>query len=71
MRALTVSPGRVGSLAVTDVPDPVPARGQLLVESLSVGVRGTDKEIVRGDYGWAPPGQDRLVLGHESRGACG
>jgi threonine dehydrogenase-like Zn-dependent dehydrogenase len=33
-----------------------------------VGVCGTDKEIARGDYGWAPPGHERLVLGHESLG---
>jgi threonine dehydrogenase-like Zn-dependent dehydrogenase len=31
-------------------------------------VCGTDKEIARGEYGWAPPGRDRLVLGHESLG---
>ena len=29
---------------------------------------GTDKEIAAGEYGWAPPGRDRLVLGHESLG---
>jgi threonine dehydrogenase-like Zn-dependent dehydrogenase len=33
-----------------------------------MGICGTDKEIARGDYGWAPPNQDRLVLGHESLG---
>ena len=26
----------------------------------------TDVEIVEGEYGWAPRGQTRLVLGHES-----
>jgi glucose 1-dehydrogenase len=31
-------------------------------------VCGTDREILAGEYGWAPPGQDRLVLGHESLG---
>src|SRR6478735_6803461 len=66
MRALRVQPGRSGSLRVEDVPDPAPGSGELLVRGLAVGVCGTDKEIVRGDYGWAPPGQDRLVLGHES-----
>lgn len=35
---------------------------------MAIGVCGTDKEIVRGDYGWAPPGRDRLILGHESLG---
>ena len=33
-----------------------------------LGVCGTDREIVSGAYGEAPPGSDRLVLGHESYG---
>ncbi|SFP19459.1 glucose 1-dehydrogenase [Actinomadura madurae] len=68
MRALTVQPGQRGSLAVTDVPDPEPGEGDLLVDGLAVGVCGTDREIAAGDYGWAPPGRDRLVIGHESLG---
>jgi hypothetical protein len=40
----------------------------VLVEALAVGVCGTDVEIVEGKYGWAPSGQTRLVLGHESLG---
>ena len=68
MRALTVVPHRPGSLAVTDVPEPHAAPGDLLVDGLAVGVCGTDKEIAAGNYGWAPPGRDRLVLGHESLG---
>jgi len=39
-----------------------------LVQTLAVGVCGTDVEIVSGAYGWPPPGRDRLVLGHESLG---
>src|SRR4051794_41672377 len=68
MRALTVVPKQQDSLAVTDVPDPEPADGDLLVDGLAVGVCGTDREIAHGDYGWAPPGRDRLVIGHESLG---
>jgi glucose 1-dehydrogenase len=68
MRALTTVPLTAGSLAVTDVPDPTPQPGDLLVDAIAVGVCGTDKEIVAGDYGWAPPGQERLVIGHESFG---
>src|SRR3954471_15117113 len=68
MRALTVRPGDKGSVAVAEVPDPEPADGHLLVDGLAVGVCGTDKEIARGEYGWAPEGRDRLVLGHESLG---
>ncbi|MET8850909.1 glucose 1-dehydrogenase [Amycolatopsis sp. NPDC004625] len=68
MRALTVVPGQRDSLRVDTVPDPRPEPGELLVQGLALGVCGTDKEIARGEYGWAPPGRDRLVLGHESLG---
>jgi threonine dehydrogenase-like Zn-dependent dehydrogenase len=40
----------------------------VLVEMLALGVCGTDREIHAGEYGWPPPGRDRLVLGHESLG---
>lgn len=33
-----------------------------------MGVCGTDVEIASGLYGWAPPGRERLILGHESLG---
>lgn len=68
MRALTAVPGREGSLRVEERPDPVPAPGELLVDGLAVGVCGTDREIVAGGHGSAPPGGDRLLLGHESLG---
>ncbi len=68
MRALTVVPLQSGSLAVTEVPDPEPGPGELLVEGIALGVCGTDREIAGGEYGWAPPGADRLILGHESLG---
>lgn len=68
MRALTVVPMAQGSLAVTDMPDPAPGDGELLVEGVALGVCGTDREIAAGAYGWAPPGADRLILGHESLG---
>lgn len=68
MRALTVQPGQKDSLKVTDEPDPTPGDGELLVDGIAMGVCGTDKEIVAGHYGWAPPGSSRLVLGHESLG---
>lgn len=68
MRALTVAPGQANSLAVTDVDDPTPAEHELLVDGLALGVCGTDREIAAGEYGWAPEGRDRLVIGHESLG---
>jgi threonine dehydrogenase-like Zn-dependent dehydrogenase len=66
--ALTVEPAHPGSLAVTEVADPTAGAGELLVDGLAVGVCGTDREIAAGDYGWSPPGRNRLVLGHESFG---
>ena len=68
MRALTVIPLQPGTAAVIDVPDPEPGPGELLVEGIALGVCGTDREIIDGDYGWAPPGAERLILGHESLG---
>ena len=68
MRALTVIPLQAGSAAVVDMPEPDPGPGELLVDGIALGVCGTDREIIDGDYGWAPPGAARLVLGHESLG---
>lgn len=68
MRALTVMPGRAGSARLDETPDPAPDEGSVLVRTLAVGICGTDLEIVGGRYGWAPPGQDRLIIGHESVG---
>jgi glucose 1-dehydrogenase len=68
MRAITVIPGREGSAQLDDVPEPDASAGALLVDGLALGICGTDGEIVRGEYGWAPPGEERLVLGHESLG---
>ncbi|AMV35860.1 glucose 1-dehydrogenase [Planctomyces sp. SH-PL62] len=68
MRALTVVPGTAGSARVEDIAEPDPAEGSVLVETIAVGVCGTDLEITSGVYGWAPPGRGRLVLGHESLG---
>jgi threonine dehydrogenase-like Zn-dependent dehydrogenase len=68
MKALTVVPLKAGTAALSDMPEPPESDGPVLVETLAVGVCGTDIEIVSGAYGWAPPGQDRLVLGHESLG---
>jgi glucose 1-dehydrogenase len=68
MRAITVVPGKEGSARLDDVPEPDQGAGAVLVEALALGVCGTDLEITSGRYGWAPPGRERLVLGHESLG---
>ncbi|MGB6455979.1 MAG: glucose 1-dehydrogenase [Streptosporangiaceae bacterium] len=50
------------------MPEPPSDDGPVLVQTLAIGVCGTDVEIINGDYGWAPPGQERLIIGHESLG---
>ncbi|HEX6274217.1 MAG TPA: alcohol dehydrogenase catalytic domain-containing protein, partial [Polyangiaceae bacterium] len=68
MRALTVNPGTAGSLALESVPEPAGDDSDILVETRAIGLCGTDREIVDGHYGTAPPGERRLILGHESIG---
>jgi threonine dehydrogenase-like Zn-dependent dehydrogenase len=68
MRAVTVAPGTAGSARLETVADPRPSAGELLVETLAVGVCGTDLEILAGAIGKPPPDRPRLVLGHESLG---
>ena len=66
MRALTVAPRVAHSARLDDVE--IPGEGSVLVRGLVVGVCGTDREIVDGEYGKAPAGHDRLILGHEALG---
>jgi glucose 1-dehydrogenase len=68
MRAITVLPGIACSARLEEVPEPAQSDGAVLVRTLALGVCGTDREILNGSYGFAPPGQQRLVLGHESLG---
>jgi threonine dehydrogenase-like Zn-dependent dehydrogenase len=68
MKALTVIPLQAGSAELSDVDDPPETDGPVLVETLAIGICGTDIEILSGAYGWPPPGRPRLVLGHESLG---
>jgi glucose 1-dehydrogenase len=68
MRALTVAPGIANSARVEDIADPPDSDGAIVVRTLALGVCGTDREIVCGHFGLAPPGETRLVIGHESLG---
>jgi threonine dehydrogenase-like Zn-dependent dehydrogenase len=68
MKAITVEPKMPGSARLDIITEPDARDGSVLVEAIAVGVCGTDVEIVEGKYGWAPPGQTRLILGHESLG---
>lgn len=68
MQAWTTIPGRPGAELVRNVPEPEPAEGAVVVQTLSIGVCGTDRDILAGKYGQAPEGSDYLILGHESLG---
>jgi glucose 1-dehydrogenase len=72
MKAVAVRPGQQDSVHLRDIPKPSvndvgDGRG-VLVRVLNVGVDATDREINDALYGNAPPGDDYLVLGHESFG---
>ncbi|MGG5171273.1 glucose 1-dehydrogenase [Pseudarthrobacter sp. J1738] len=68
MKALTVVPGTNDPLVLRDVAEPDEAEGQVMVQTLAVGLCGTDTEITSGGYGQAPAGSPCLILGHENLG---
>jgi threonine dehydrogenase-like Zn-dependent dehydrogenase len=68
MRAITISPRQPGSLRMEEVANPGNDGSSVLVRTLAVGVCGTDRELIQGEYGEAPAGCGRLVIGHESLG---
>ena len=68
MRAITVEPKKPGTAKWEEVEEPDVRQGSVLVETIAVGVCGTDTEIIEGKYGWPPPSKTRLILGHESLG---
>jgi threonine dehydrogenase-like Zn-dependent dehydrogenase len=51
-----------------DVPTPDPGPDEVLVRTVAVGIDGTDHEVIAGNHGAFPPGEDYLVLGHEAVG---
>ena len=68
MQAITVVPGDPGSASLSQIEEPRANAGELLVETLGLGVCGTDRAIVDGMHGEPPPGSERLILGHELLG---
>jgi threonine dehydrogenase-like Zn-dependent dehydrogenase len=68
MRAITIEPGIPNSARLEQVPEPTGEAGEVLVRTLAMGVCATDLDLVRGELGSAPPGEKRLILGHESLG---
>lgn len=68
MKAVVVTPKQAGSGRVAEVPAPRAREGEVLVRVHQVGLDGTDAEILEGQYGEAPPGDEYLIIGHESLG---
>ena len=68
MQAITIEPGVPDSARLDEVPEPTPSEGAVLVRTIAMGVCGTDLDLIRGEFGAAPPGSERLILGHESLG---
>ena len=66
MRAISLIPGKKDTLGVRELPEPVPRPDELLVQGLLLGICGTDRELISGEYGW--PREDPMIIGHESLG---
>ncbi|MBA2276551.1 MAG: glucose 1-dehydrogenase [Chloroflexia bacterium] len=66
--AVAVRPGVPDSLHRTTLSLQEPGSDEVLVETIRVGVCGTDREIMRGEFGTPPTGSAALVLGHEVLG---
>jgi hypothetical protein len=67
LKAIALVPGRPETAGVIELAEPPASDGLLLVRTLLIGMCGTDREIAEDGYGVPPPGEERLVLGHESR----
>ena len=66
MKAVAVFPGS-HEVKVIEQEDPRLAQpDQVKLRMLDIGICGTDKEICSFEYGSPPPGEDHLVIGHES-----
>lgn len=66
MKAIVAEPPKKNSVKLIEIPKPHPRKGQVLLETLCVGIDGTDREINEGIYGTPPNGSHYLVLGHEA-----
>lgn len=67
-RAIAIDPDRPGAVHRTEIAVPELSASGVLVQTLQVGVCGTDREIIHGHIGRPPAGERELVLGHEVLG---
>jgi glucose 1-dehydrogenase len=66
MKAVAVLPGSREVKVVDQDAPPLTQPGQVMLRMLDIGLCGTDKEICSFEYGTPPPGDDYLIIGHES-----
>lgn len=62
MRAIQLV--ETGNLQATDIPDPKPAPGEILIKVEAAGICGTDRHLYHGEF----PSVPEKVLGHEFSG---
>ena len=66
MKAVAVFPGSREVKIVHHEFPRISLPDQVTLRMLDIGICGTDKEICTFEYGTPPPGDDHLVIGHES-----
>lgn len=65
MRAIAAVVGSTKPV-FAEVEEPgAPAAGEVLCQTLQLGICGTDREILLSGKPWVPVGEERLLLGHE------
>lgn len=68
MKAISLIPGTT-NVSLVDVEEPViEYSDEIKIKVLEVGICGTDREEAEGGRADAPPGEERLILGHEMFG---
>jgi threonine dehydrogenase-like Zn-dependent dehydrogenase len=65
MKAVVVQRGE-SRPEIAEIDEPTPQPGEVLLRTLRVGIDGTDHEVVRGNHGGFPEGDNYQILGHES-----
>ena len=68
MKAIAIIPGTT-TVSLIDVAEPqVTAPDEVKIKTMQVGICGTDREEVSGGRADAPPGEEKLIIGHEMFG---
>src|SRR5262245_23131586 len=68
MRAIAVTPSIKKVSIINQFEPKISAPTHVKLRMIEAGVCGTDREICPFEYGTPPPGNEHLVIGHESLG---